>query len=111
MVRHSKYRMYHCLLILTDGVIHDLRETVDKIVECAEYPLSIIIVGVGDADFTAMETLDSDEYELVDGNGIKAKRDIAQFVRLNDFKVEDANGEIITEADKLAEAVLNEVPD
>ena len=77
MIRHSKYRMYHCLLILTDGDIHDLRETVDKIVECAEYPLSIIIVGLGDADFTAMETLDSDEYELVDGKGTKAKRDIA----------------------------------
>ena len=69
--------MYHCLLILTDGCIHDLRETVNKIVMCAEYPLSIIIVGVGDADFTAMETLDSDEFELVDGYGTKAKRDIA----------------------------------
>ena len=28
-------------------------------------PLSIIIIGIGDADFTAMETLDSDEYKLV----------------------------------------------
>eukprot|EP00353_Schmidingerella_taraikaensis_P015780 CAMPEP_0185615564 /NCGR_PEP_ID=MMETSP0436-20130131/36330_1 /TAXON_ID=626734 ORGANISM="Favella taraikaensis, Strain Fe Narragansett Bay" /NCGR_SAMPLE_ID=MMETSP0436 /ASSEMBLY_ACC=CAM_ASM_000390 /LENGTH=64 /DNA_ID=CAMNT_0028251439 /DNA_START=249 /DNA_END=443 /DNA_ORIENTATION=+ len=61
--------MYHCLLILTDGVIHDLRQTVDSIVECTEYPLSIIIVGIGDADFSAMETLDSDDYELVDGMG------------------------------------------
>ena len=69
--------MYHCLLILTDGCIHDLRETVDQIVTCTEHPLSVIIVGVGDADFTAMETLDSDEYTLVDGNGTKAKRDIA----------------------------------
>ena len=28
----QQYQMYHCLLILTDGCIHDLRETVDKIV-------------------------------------------------------------------------------
>jgi len=97
--------MYHCLLILTDGCINDLRETVDKIVQCAEYPLSVIIVGIGEADFTAMETLDSDEYELVDGNGIKAKRDIAQFVKLNDFR-KVVDGVMVTEADKLAESVL-----
>ena len=66
----SKYQMYHCLLILTDGVIHDLRETIDRLVFCAAFPLSVIIVGIGDADFTAMETLDNDGDEmLVDGFG------------------------------------------
>ena len=58
-----------------------------------------------------METLDSDEYELVDGMGQTAKRDIAQFVRLNDFKEVGPDGKIFTCADKLAEAVLAEVPD
>ena len=53
--------MYHIFLILTDGDIHDLRETIDVIVECSNYPLSIIIVGIGDADFTAMDQLDSDD--------------------------------------------------
>jgi len=69
MILMSEHRMYHCLLILTDGCINDLRETVDKIVMCTNYPLSIIIVGIGDADFSAMETLDSDEFDLVDGLG------------------------------------------
>ena len=68
--------MYHCLLILTDGDIHDLRETVDLIVQCTSLPLSIIIVGIGDGDFTAMETLDSDEYDLVDSRNQTASRDI-----------------------------------
>lgn len=76
-----------------------------------KYPLSVIIVGVGNADFTAMETLDSDEYGLVDGGGEEAKRDIVQFVKLNDFKKEVAEGVFVTEADKLAEEVLAEVPD
>jgi len=44
-------KMYHILLILTDGCIHDMRNTKDLIVEASGYPLSIIIVGVGDADF------------------------------------------------------------
>ena len=61
--------VYYILLILTDGCIHDLRKTVDLIVECSNFPLSIIIVGIGDADFTAMETLDSDDIELIDGKG------------------------------------------
>ena len=72
----NKHMIYHCLLILTDGCIHDLRKTVNHIVDCTVHPLSIIIVGIGDADFSAMETLDSDEYSLVDGFGIEAKRDI-----------------------------------
>ena len=53
--------MYHILLILTDGCIHDMKETKDLIVECSNYPLSIIIVGIGDADFSNMVELDSDD--------------------------------------------------
>jgi Copine len=45
-------QMYHILLILTDGVIHDMPKTKDLIVECSKYPLSIIIVGIGNADFS-----------------------------------------------------------
>ena len=98
--------VYHILLILTDGCIHDLRQTIDLIVACSIFPLSIIIVGIGDADFSAMETLDSDDYELVDGHGVAMKRDIAQFVRLNDFREGTK-----TNVDQLAEAVLGEVPE
>jgi hypothetical protein len=70
--------------------------------------LSIIIVGIGDADFTAMEQLDSDEFELVDGRGTQAKRDIVQFVQLSEFKDRMMEG---GDSSKLAEAVLGEVPD
>lgn len=52
--------MYHILLILTDGVIHDMQKTKDLIVECSKYPLSIIIVGIGKSDFTDMIELDGD---------------------------------------------------
>lgn len=56
--------IYHILLILTDGEVHDMRQTVDKIVECAELPLSVIIVGIGDQDFKNMEVLDGDDADL-----------------------------------------------
>lgn len=39
--------MYHILLILTDGEIHDMEETKNIIIKASSLPLSIIIVGVG----------------------------------------------------------------
>ena len=42
---------YQILLLLTDGVIHDMPRTKDLIVQLSELPCSIIIVGVGAADF------------------------------------------------------------
>lgn len=48
---------YHILLILTDGEIDDIPETIDLIVKMSFYPISIIIVGIGDKDFSNMEKL------------------------------------------------------
>lgn len=35
------------LLILTDGIIHDIEEVKDLLVKCGRLPLSIVIVGIG----------------------------------------------------------------
>ncbi len=56
---------YTVLLILTDGDIHDLAATTDWIIEGSELPLSIIIVGIGEATFTSMEHLDSDDKVVI----------------------------------------------
>ena len=77
--------MYHTLLILTDGAIHDMRETRDLIVEASHLPLSIIIVGIGNADFGMMEELDGDEIRLRNSKGEAAVRDIVQFVEFKNF--------------------------
>jgi vacuolar-type H+-ATPase subunit F/Vma7 len=55
---------YLVLLIITDGVITDTSETIDAIVNASELPLSIIIVGVGSADFSQMQVLDGDNVSL-----------------------------------------------
>jgi hypothetical protein len=65
------------LLIITDGVITDINETLDAIVTASSLPLSIIIVGVGGADFSTMEFLDADRSALT-SRGIRATRDIVQ---------------------------------
>lgn len=49
------------LLILTDGEITDMDDTIKAIVDASFLPMSIIIVGIGSADFTNMEILDADK--------------------------------------------------
>ena len=46
---------YFIFLILTDGAIHDMWKTIDVIVEASRLPISVIIVGIGNADFSIME--------------------------------------------------------
>ncbi|KAJ6650060.1 Copine-8, partial [Pseudolycoriella hygida] len=56
---------YFVLLIITDGIISDMHQTKHAIVSASALPISIIIVGVGDADFEAMDELDSDDFRLM----------------------------------------------
>ena len=59
------------------GVINDMDATIASIVAAADLPLSILIVGVGEADFSMMDTLDGDTERLSYG-GKRASRDIVQ---------------------------------
>jgi hypothetical protein len=68
---NKAFPMYHVLLILTDGGIHDLRETIDIIVDLSYEPLSVIIIGIGDdSDFCSMDILDADDVVLNSGIGV-----------------------------------------
>ncbi|CAM9782207.1 unnamed protein product, partial [Heterosigma akashiwo] len=55
---------YYVLLILTDGIINDMQKTIDTLVAASELPLSVLMVGVGDADFENMHILDADQERL-----------------------------------------------
>ncbi|XP_031505717.1 protein BONZAI 1 [Nymphaea colorata] len=77
---------YTTLLIITDGEIHDMDRTVDLIVGASLLPLSIIIVGVGNANFDNMNRLDGDN-GLYSSKGVAASRDIVQFVPFRDVQM------------------------
>nr|XP_023675551.1 copine-2-like isoform X2 [Paramormyrops kingsleyae] len=100
--QHQKTAAYFTLLIITDGVISDMDETRHAIVQAAKLPMSIIIVGVGNADFTAMEFLDGDSSILRSYTGEAAVRDIVQFVPFRDFRN--------APKETLAKSVLAELP-
>ncbi|MQL79368.1 hypothetical protein Taro_011810 [Colocasia esculenta] len=88
-ITHNQQK-YFILLIITDGVITDLQETKDAIVKASDLPLSILIVGVGGADFKEMEILDADKGERLESStGRIASRDIVQFVPMRDVQSGD----------------------
>ena len=77
-----------------------MEQTVDMIVGNCNLPLSIIIVGVGNAEFTNMVRLDGDN-GLYNSKGKKAQRDIVQFVPFR---------EVGMNPDLLAQELLAELP-
>ncbi|KAJ7973406.1 Protein BONZAI [Quillaja saponaria] len=93
---------YFVLLILTDGVITDLQETIDAVVRASDLPLSILIVGVGGADFKQMEILDADNgRRLESSKGRIATRDVVQFVPMREVH----SGQI-----SVVQSLLEELP-
>merc|ERR1712096_295737 len=101
---------YFILLIVTDGIITDMEQTKSAIVDAAILPISIIIVGVGGADFDAMEELDGDTIRVTDQRGRVATRDIVQFVPMRNFLgVGGPNSQ--GAGVYLAKEVLAEIPD
>lgn len=84
----SQYNQkFEILLLITDGIINDMAKTIDEIVRGSALPLAIIIVGVGDADFSNMDVLDGDDEALYSTALRKyMEADIVQFVPFNEFK-------------------------
>lgn len=104
---------YFVLLIITDGIISDMMQTKKAIIQASKSPLSIIICGVGDAEFSAMNELDSDD-QVMSVDGKSAERDIVQFVPMNQFLSSNVNSRQSKSMEAhrlLAEEVLREIPD
>jgi hypothetical protein len=78
---------------LTAGNVEDIQETKDQLIAASKDPLSVVIVGIGEANFEGMEFLD--DFHVKEGG-----RDITKFVQFNDYKSYNA----------LTEAVLDEIP-
>jgi len=86
---------YTILLIVTDGAVSDVNATAASLSKISDSPMSIVIVGVGNADFSAMQFLDDVHVAA------KSTRDIAQFVAFNQHA---------HDSQSLTEATLKEIP-
>ena len=93
---------YHILLILSDGIVDDINEIIDSVIESAKLPLSIIIIGVGDSVEDDMKRLNGEYGKLISSKGEILEKDIIQYVHFNDYA---------DDIEKLTEAVLKNIPE
>ncbi len=105
IVRETK--SYHIAIIIADGVIDDeamKRDTINAIVEASKYPLSIIMVGVGDGPWDLMNKFDDELPERTFDN--------FQFVNFNDI-INMSKLDTVTTGTELnfAHKALMEVPE
>jgi len=71
------------------------------LVESSILPLSIIIIGIGNSIFWKIERLDDDNEQLINSNGIKAQRNLVQFVAFSKYEnmphrfIQEVHAEVI----------------
>uniref|UniRef100_A0AAZ1X8I1 C2 domain-containing protein n=1 Tax=Oreochromis aureus TaxID=47969 RepID=A0AAZ1X8I1_OREAU len=94
---------YFVLLMITDGVISDMAQTKEAVVNVSIH-INIMLFLLS----SAMEELDGDEVR-VSSRGRFAERDIVQFVPFRDYI--DRSGNQVLSMARLAKDVLAEIPD
>jgi len=84
------------LLILTDGSVSDMNATKRALIAASNAPLSIIVVGIGEADFGPMHQID----EFLDTK--QSTRDIIHFLEFRQYQHDKR---------ALVQATLEELPE
>lgn len=106
----SNTNYYYVIVItLKKGNDNDIKQLKNIIVQLADYPVSLVVVGLNNGDintssFEGLRLLDNEEFPIYNEKGDKIKRDIFQFKEIN---VCDNNND---NNNKVIGDILNEIP-
>ena len=70
---------------ISDGEIFDIDKTIDSIIEASKFPISFIIIGIGEDVTSDMKTLNGENGKLISSKGEELNKDIVQYVHFKDF--------------------------
>ncbi len=76
---------YNILLIISDGIVDDIWDIIDSIIESSKLPLSIVIIGIGSNVTEDMKRLNGENGKLKNSKGEYLEKDIVQYVHFNDY--------------------------
>jgi E3 ubiquitin-protein ligase RGLG len=96
----KRTKQYHILIIVCDGAVVNVNETTQAILDASNYPLSIVVIGVGDGPWEQMKKYD---------DGLPERKfDNFQFVQFH----KTVEGRDVENGDiAFALAALMEIPD
>ena len=89
--QESQHKLSYGVLVVLccSGKVNDVSEVMEKISQASYIPLSVVIVGIGDGDFSEWDALKKSSETsvgvLTSPSGNKYMRDVAHFVKLNDY--------------------------
>ena len=104
----SKRNNYHFVVILTNGEVTDVSQTIDAILENIKDPVSFLVLGVGTHTFVECAVLDGNEYILTNSTKTitSENRVNVGFVRMEDY----LNVEGQTDIENLMDACVADLP-
>ena len=89
------------LIILNRDIVVDVKQLKNIIVQLADHPVSLIMVGLGNERYKDVMILDNEEFPVYDTKGDKVKREMFQFKGSNNSK------EALKE---MCDEILQEIP-
>jgi len=80
----KREQSYHILVIIADGEVTSVKQTKKAIIKASKYPISIIVIGVGDGPWDLMNEFDDklpkrkfDNFQFVEFNAINRDAEFA----------------------------------
>ncbi|XP_052811957.1 copine-8-like [Mya arenaria] len=95
-------QVYHVLLVITDGILNDIDDVLERLNSISHLPLTVVFAGVGPADFTLMEGFSQDSIGFV---GIKDRMMSLNRKHTHFISFSRENGQTI-DLDRLARETL-----